>query len=46
MIEENDDARGIIRFTQSTKLVREESGAAALLLVREGKLGWLLSWLK
>ena len=38
MIEENDDARGIIRLTQSTKLVREESGLAALLLVREGKL--------
>ncbi len=41
MIEENDDARGIIRFTQSAKLVREETGVAALQLVREGKLGLL-----
>ncbi len=38
VIEENDDARGIIRFTQSAKLVREETGVAALELVREGKL--------
>ena len=38
-IEENDDARGIIRFTQSSKLVREESRVAVLQLVREGKLG-------
>ena len=38
VIAENDDARGKIRFTQSTKLVREKSGAAVLELVREGKL--------
>ena len=38
-IEENDDARGIVRFTENSKLVREESGVAALQLVREGKLG-------
>ena len=38
VIEENDDARGIIRFTQSAKLVREETGVAFLQLVREGKL--------
>ena len=37
VIEENDDARGIIHFTQSTKLVREEMGVAVLQLVREGK---------
>ena len=36
-IEENDDARGIVRFTENSKLVREESGVAALQLVREGK---------
>ena len=38
MIEENDDARGIVRFTKSSKLVREESRVAVLQLVREGKL--------
>ena len=38
-IEENDDARGIVRFTESSKLVREESRVAVLRLVREGNLG-------
>ena len=38
-IEENDDARGIVRFTESSKLVREESRVVVLRLVREGKLG-------
>ena len=38
-IEENDDARGIVRFTESSKLVREESRVAVLQLVREGNLG-------
>ena len=37
-IEENDDARGIVRFTESSKLVREESRVVVLQLVREGKL--------
>ena len=41
VIVENDEARGIIRFTQSALLVREESGAAVLQLVREGKFGFL-----
>ncbi|PFX17387.1 G-protein coupled receptor 98 [Stylophora pistillata] len=36
VIAENDDARGNIRFTQSSQLVREKSGAAVLELVREG----------
>ena len=39
VISENDEARGIIRFTQSAILVRENSGAAVLQLVREGALG-------
>lgn len=39
VIEENDDARGIVRFTESSKLVREESEVVVLQLVREGKLG-------
>lgn len=38
-IEENDDARGIVRFTASTILVREEGRVAVLQLVREGNLG-------
>ena len=38
VIAENDDARGKIRFTQSSQLVREKSGAAVLEVVREGKL--------
>ena len=37
VIDENDEARGIIRFTQSALLVREESGVAVLQLVREGE---------
>lgn len=37
VISENDEARGIIRFTQSSLLVREESGIAMLSLLREGK---------
>lgn len=38
VIKENDEARGIIRFTQSAMVVREEIGTAVLQLVREG---WL-----
>lgn len=36
VINENDEARGIIRFTQSAMLVREQSRVAVLQLVREG----------
>ena len=43
VIRENDEARGTIRFTRSTLLVREESGAVVLQLVREGKFGFLES---
>lgn len=43
VIEENDDARGIVRFTESSKLVREESEVVVLQLVREGKLGKVFS---
>ena len=39
VIKENDEARGIIRFTQSAMVVREEIGTAVLQLVREG---WLM----
>lgn len=43
VIRENDEARGTIHFTRSTLLVREESGAAVLHLVRQGKFGFLES---
>ena len=36
VITENDEARGIIRFTQSALLVREDVGTAVLQLRREG----------
>ena len=36
VIIENDEARGIIRFTQSALLVREDVGTAVLELIREG----------
>lgn len=39
VIKENDEARGIIRFTQSAMAVREKIGTAVLQLVREG---WLM----
>ena len=39
VIKENDEARGIIRFTQSAMVVREKIGTAVLQLVREG---WLM----
>lgn len=39
VIKENDEARGIIRFTQSAIVVREKIGTAVLQLVREG---WLM----
>lgn len=40
VINENDEARGIIRLTQSAMLVREDVGTAVLQLRREGN--WVL----
>ena len=44
VINENDEARGIIRLMQSAMLVREDVGTAVLQLRREGD--WLLFFFK